>query len=92
MGSRTYVLFIAVNQKDIILPILDWINGDNGIWQLFEYARDCKSQDVLFELSEKHGNHFYDILKVIDRCNLKSLDFLNLDILEDGKSYSLDRL
>ena len=34
-------------------------------------------------MSGRHGCHFYDILNVIERCNLKSLKFLDIDIIED---------
>ena len=39
----------------------------------------------MFQLYEKSGHHFYDIIQVRDRCNLRSLDFLSLDLLEDEK-------
>ncbi|MEM7594256.1 MAG: hypothetical protein AAF383_22550 [Cyanobacteria bacterium P01_A01_bin.83] len=76
---------MAVDRENIRLPILDWINDNNSIWQLFENARDNKSPEKLFQLTGRHGRHFYDILTVKDRCNLKPLDFLELDILEDEK-------
>lgn len=82
MGSRTYMLFMAVSQNDITLPILDWMNDDN-IQKLFENTRDNKSQKKLYDLSGKHGRHFYDILNVVERCNLESLYFLDIDMLED---------
>ena len=79
------MLFMAVDQKDITLPVSDWLDENNGIWQLFEDARDCKKCNILYDLNGKHGHHFYDIIHVINRCNLKSLNFLSLDILEDEK-------
>ena len=82
MGSRTSMLFMAVSRKDITLPILDWMNDDN-VQKLFEDAINNKSQIELFDLSGRGGNHFYDILKVIERCNLEYLKFLDIDILED---------
>ena len=81
MGSTTCMLFMAVNQNDITLPILDWMNDD--IWKLFEDARDNKSQIKLFDLSGRHGCHFYDILNIVERCNLKPLKFLDIDILRE---------
>lgn len=89
MGSRTSILFMAVDQKDVTLPISDWMNSENNIWQLFESARDKKSQNNLFSLTGKHGRHLDDILRVKDRCKLKSLDFLDLDILESNSGTTL---
>ena len=43
-----------------------------------------KSQTKLFGLSGRGGNHFYDILKVVERCNLKPLKFLDIDIIKEG--------
>ena len=83
MGSRTSMLFMAVSRKDITLPILDWMNDDN-VQKLFEDAINNKSQIELFDLSGRGGNHFYDILKVIERCNLESLKFLDIDMIKDG--------
>ena len=88
MSYRTYMLFMAVSREDITLPILDWINNDN-VSKLFEYDINNKSQTKLFDLSGRGGHHFYDILNVIERCNLKSLKFLDLDILEDGSGTAL---
>ena len=89
MGSTTFILFMSVEQKDITLPILNWMDDKNKIWSLLENARDRQSQNILFELSEKYGNHFYDIVAVKDRCNLQSLDFLDLDLLEDETGTTL---
>ncbi|MEM8721352.1 MAG: hypothetical protein AAGE84_18990 [Cyanobacteria bacterium P01_G01_bin.39] len=89
MGSRTSIIFTAVEREIISLPILDWTNKDNGIWRLFENARDNKFRGELFELSGRHGRHFHDILTVKDRCKLHSLDFLELDILEDERGAAL---
>ena len=88
MGSTTSMLFMAVSQKDITLPILDWMNDDN-IQKLFENALNNKSQIKLFDLSGRHGYHFYDILNVIERCNLESLKFLDIDIIEDESGTTL---
>lgn len=85
MGSRTSIMFMAVDRENLSLPILDWMNEDNGIWQLFENARDHKSQEELYELSGRHGRHFYDILTVKDRCKLHSLNFLELDVVNDNQ-------
>ena len=76
------MLFMAVSRKDITLPILDWMNDDN-IQKLFEDALDNKSPTKLYDLSGRYGYHFYDILNVIERCNLKSLKFLDLDMIKD---------
>ncbi len=82
-------MFMSVNPTDISLPISDWTKDNYDVWKLFEDARDRKSNNVLYDLSGKNGRHFYDIVHVRDRCNLKSLDFLSLDILEDEKGASL---
>ena len=83
MGSTTCMLFMAVERQDITLPILDWMTDDNEVWKLFEDARNNKSQIKLFELSGRHGRHFYDILNVVERCDLKSLKFLDIDIIRE---------
>ena len=82
-------MFMSVNPTDISLPISDWTKDNDNIWKLFEDARDRKSNNILYSLNGKHGHHFYDIVHVRDRCNLKSLDFLSLDILEDEKGATL---
>ena len=82
-------MFMSVNPMDITLPILDWTKDNYDVWKLFEDARDSKTKNLLYYLSGKHGLHFYDIVHVRDRCNLKSLDFLSLDILEDRKGTTL---
>lgn len=85
MGSRTSIMFMSVSSTDISLPISDWTKDNHDVWKLFEDARDHQ-KNILYDLHGKHGRHFYDILQVKDRCNLKSLDFLSLDILEDEKA------
>lgn len=91
MGSITSVIFMSVNPTDITLaiPISDWTKNNHNVWKLFEEARDRKTKNVLYNLTGKHGLHFYDILRIKDRCHLKSLDFLSLDILKDEKGVIL---
>ena len=89
MGSRTYMIFMSVNLTDISLSIVDWTKDDRNVWKLFEDARDRKTKDVLYNISGKCGYHLQDILKVKDRCNLSSLDFLSLDVLEDERGATL---
>jgi len=80
MGSRTSMLFMTADRKDITLPIVDWLDN-SGIWQLFEDSKAGRTQNTLFDISGKYGLHHHDILGVINRRNLNDLDFLDLDIL-----------
>ena len=80
---------MTVNPTDISLPISDWTKDNYDVWKLFEDARDSKTKNLLYDLSGKHGRHFYDIVHVRDRCNLKSLDFMSFSILEDEKGATL---
>ncbi|MEL6440552.1 MAG: hypothetical protein AAFQ80_14995 [Cyanobacteria bacterium J06621_8] len=91
MGSTTSMMFMAVDREHITLPIVDWM-ANNNIWQLFEDAHNCKSQYTLFQINERHGAHFNDIIEIRNRCNLRYLDFLDMDILEDGKGTILEDL
>ena len=84
MGHRIYTLFMAVNKTDITLPVSNWLDNSN-IWKLFEDARDRQSDNILFQLHGKSGLHLLDILQVVDRCDLNSLKFLNLDLLESDR-------
>ena len=80
MGFRTSILIMTAERKDITLPIIDWLDNDNGIWRLFEDAKEGRSSNT-FYISGKSGRHHQDILKVTNRCNLNALNFLDLDIL-----------
>lgn len=85
MGHRIRMFFMCVEREELKLPILDWLDNDNSIWQLFSEAKDGKTQNTLFDISGKYGLHHADLLQVIDRCNLTALNFLNIDILDaDG--------
>ena len=85
MGSITSIIFMSVNLTDITLPVMDWTKNNHDVWKLFEDIDNPKTKSVLYNITGKHGYHFYDILKVKERYNLKSLDFLSLDILENKK-------
>ena len=82
-------MFMSVNPTDISLPISDWTKDNDNIWKLFENARDRKSSIKLYDLSGRYGYHFYDILKVIERCNLEFLNFLDIDMIEDESGTTL---
>ena len=77
------MLFISVDREEIALPILDWLDDNDNIWKLFE-ERDRQPHNSLFTFTERHGNYFYDIINIVQRYNLESLNFLDIDMLEDG--------
>jgi|GEM_PF-3127844 len=81
MGHTVSTFFMAANKTDITLPVLNWLE-DSDIWKIFEDARNRQSDNILFRLYGKSGRHLNDILQVIARCRLESLNFLGLDLLE----------
>ena len=91
MGYRVYTFFMAVDRTDITLPVTNWLDNSN-IWKLFEDARDRKSDNILFQLYGKSGRHLNDILQVVARCNLESLNFLGLDLLESDRGTIIEGL
>ena len=72
MSNSTLVMFIAVEAKNLVLPIAAW---NNEIGDLLQRAYDNHTSELCMAIGR--GYEFYDILNIRDRCNFKDLSFLD---------------
>ena len=74
MGSTVIVLFMAVEKKDISLPIKNWMTDLGG---LLQNAHDHQPESGLYMASGRRGIPLYLLTEIRNVCQLPGLDFLD---------------